>query len=176
MKLIVGLGNPGKKYKDTRHNAGFVALDEIRKAWELPEFESNKKFDAEISEGKRKEEKIILAKPQSFMNLSGQVVKSLMAFYKIAAGDILVIHDDLDIDLGSFKLSADSSSAGHNGVQSIFDELGTQAIRRVRVGIEGAEKKKDRIVPGDVFVLQDFSKEEIAIIKKLSEEIAKILD
>src|SRR5689334_19392192 len=143
MKLIIGLGNPGKQYENTRHNAGFIILDEIRKALDFPEFKFDNKFDAEISTGDYKLEaisyKLILAKPQSFMNLSGQAVKKIMDFYKIPVENIAVIHDDLDIELGKYKLSDDASAAGHNGVQSIIDHLGTQKFRRIRVGIEGAE-------------------------------------
>ena len=173
MKLIIGLGNPGKQYANTRHNAGFIILDEILKSLGFPEFSPNKKFEAEISETTIEGEKIILAKPQTFMNRSGQSLQSIMQFYKIAVEDIIVLHDDLDIILGEFKISVDSSSAGHNGVQSIFDTLGTQKIKRIRIGIEGAEKKLARIIPGDVFVLQNFSQEELEAVKKLSQEIAK---
>lgn len=175
MKLIIGLGNPGKQYENTRHNAGFVVLDEVAKLLSFSEFKLEKKFNAEICEGAVNGEKIILAKPQTFMNLSGQSVQSIMQFFKIPIEDLKVIHDDLDIELGKFKISTDSSSAGHNGVTSIFETLGTQKITRIRVGIEGAEKKKDRIIPGDVFVLQPFSTEELEIVKKISQDIAKNL-
>jgi PTH1 family peptidyl-tRNA hydrolase len=179
MRLIIGLGNPGKQYENTRHNAGFILLDEIQKAFSFPEFKFDGKFNAEISEGKSdvkgQMSKVILAKPQSFMNLSGTVVKALMDFYKIPLENISVIHDDLDINLGEYKISTDSSAAGHNGVQNIIDELGTQKFTRIRVGIEGADKKKDRIIPGDVFVLQPFSEEELEAIKKLAAEITNIL-
>lgn len=175
MKLIVGLGNPGKQYENTRHNAGFLLLDEIQKTLSFPAFEFNKKFNTEISEKGSGEEKIILAKPQTFMNLSGQGVQAIMIFYKIPIENLIVLHDDLDIEPGTFKLSTDSSAGGHNGVASIFETLGTQKIKRIRVGIEGCERKKERVIPGDVFVLQPFSNEEIESIKKLSAEIAKNL-
>lgn len=171
MKLIIALGNPGKQYENTRHNAGFIILDEIQKTEGFVEFQFNKKFNAEISENNFKGEKIILVKPQTFMNLSGQSVKTLMDFYKIAIEDIIVIHDDLDIDLGAFKISLDSSAGGHNGIQSIIDNLGTQKFKRIRVGIEGAEKKKDRLMSGSDFVLQKFSPEESETIKNLAKEI-----
>lgn len=175
MKLIIGLGNPTRQYENTRHNAGFIMLTEIQKIFSFPEFQFNKKFDAEISEGNIAGEKIILAKPQTFMNLSGQSVHEIAAFYKINIEDLILIHDDLDIDLGAFKISQDSSAGGHNGVSSIFDTLGTQKIKRIRIGIEGAEKKKNRIIPGDVFVLQSFSDEELEIVRKLAEKIASEL-
>ena len=175
MKLIIGLGNPGKQYESTRHNAGFIILDELKKSFSLPEFKFNKKFNAETSEGQASDSKIILAKPQTFMNQSGQSVKALLDFYKLEKEQIAVIHDDLDIDFGTVKISSDASAGGHNGIQSIIDNLGTQKFKRVRIGIEGSELKKNRLMSGSDFVLQKFSEEELETIKKLSEEIAKSL-
>lgn len=175
MKLIIGLGNPGKQYEKTRHNAGFIVLDEIQEKLNFPKFSENKKFEAQVSEGNVNGEKIILAKPQTFMNLSGKSVQAIMQFYKISPEEISVIHDDLDIELGKFKVSEDSSAAGHNGVTSIFDTLGTHKIKRIRIGIEGAEKKKDRLMSGSDFVLQNFSDEEIETIKNLSGEIKNFI-
>jgi PTH1 family peptidyl-tRNA hydrolase len=171
MKLIIGLGNPGEKYKNNRHNAGFIILDELKRDWNFPDFEFSKKFEAEISEGNIEEGKIIFAKPQTFMNNSGEAVRRIVSFYKLTSENILVIHDDLDINSGEFKVSTDSGPAGHNGVQDIIEKIGTQNFKRFRVGIEGAEKRKTRIVPGDVFVLQNFSEEELEKIKKLAKEI-----
>lgn len=171
MKLIIGLGNPTKRYEDTRHNAGFLILDEIQKELSFPEFQSSGKFEAEISEANIAGEKIILVKPQTFMNLSGKSVAAIMTFYKIPIEDLTVIHDDLDIELGAFKISTDSSAAGHNGVTSIFETLGTQKIKRIRIGIEGSEKKLERQMSGSDFVLQKFSEEELATVKNLSKEI-----
>jgi len=173
MKLIIALGNPGQQYENTRHNAGFIIADELQKSLGFSEFEKNSKFEALVCEKNLNGEKILLAKPQSFMNKSGQVVKKMLDFFKIPKENLTVLHDDLDIKLGSFKISTDSSAAGHNGVQSIIDDLGSQQFKRIRIGIEGAEKKKDRIIPGDVFVLQDFSAEELGVIKKLGEEISR---
>ncbi len=171
MKIIIALGNPGQQYENTRHNAGFIIADELQKSLGFSDFEKNSKFDALVCEKNLGGEKILLAKPQSFMNNSGQVVKKMLDFFKIPKENLMVLHDDLDIELGAFKISTDSSAAGHNGVQSIIDNLGSQQFKRIRLGIEGAEKKKDRIIPGEVFVLQDFSKEELEIIKKLAEKI-----
>jgi len=171
MKLIIGLGNPSKQYENTRHNAGFIMLDEIQKQLGFPNFEMHEKFKAEICEKNIAGEKIILTKPQTFMNLSGQSVSLISTFYKIPVENIVVIHDDLDIELGAFKISTDSSAGGHNGVISIFETLGTQKIKRIRVGIEGSEKKLERQMSGSDFVLQAFSPEELETVKKLSEEI-----
>ena len=175
MKIIIALGNPGQQYANTRHNAGFIIADELQKNLGFSGFEKNSKFDALVCEKNLGGEKIILAKPQSFMNNSGQVVRKMLDFFKIPKENLVVLHDDLDIELGSFKISLDSSAAGHNGVQSIIDNLGSQQFKRIRIGIEGAEKKKDRIIPGEVFVLQDFLPEELEIIKKLAAEIVREL-
>ncbi len=171
MKLVIGLGNPGEKYQKNRHNTGFIILDELKKNWNFSNFEFSKKFNADISEGIFEGDKIILAKPQTFMNNSGEAVQKIMSFYKLAPEDILVIHDDLDINFGESKISNDSGPAGHNGVQDIINKTGTQNFKRIRVGIEGEEKRKTRIIPGDVFVLQDFSVEELEKIKSLAKEI-----
>jgi peptidyl-tRNA hydrolase, PTH1 family len=181
MILIIGLGNPGKYYARTRHNVGFMMVDKLQEEWNFPEFEFNKKFDTEISEGKINpplppgegggEGKILLAKPQTFMNRSGEAVKKIMKFYKLKPSDIIVIHDDLDIDLGKFKISADSSAAGHRGVESIIDALGTKNFKRLRIGIEGTEMRKKRKIPGDKFVLKKFTESEK---KKVSELLTNI--
>lgn len=173
MKLIIALGNPGKQYENTRHNAGFIILDELRKKLEFPEFQENPKFEALICEKNLAGEKIIFAKPQTFMNRSGESAKKILDFYKIPKENLIVLHDDLDIDLGAFKISENSSAAGHNGVQSIIDQLGSQEFKRIRIGIEGAEKKKDRLLSGEAFVLQNFSQEELETIKELAEKISK---
>ncbi|MFA6973761.1 MAG: aminoacyl-tRNA hydrolase [Parcubacteria group bacterium] len=196
MKIIIGLGNPGKEYAGTRHNIGFVIVNKLQETWEFPEFEFNKKFDSEISEGfsvssRAKSaadevegstpEKILLLKPQTFMNLSGEVVRDILAFYKLTTADILVIHDDLDIALGKYKIATDSSSAGHNGVQNIIEQLGSQKFTRVRVGIGEATEEgaiKCRLGAHD-FVLDKFTTEEKekiqAIEKNVLEEIKKLL-
>jgi len=172
MNIIIGLGNPGDKYKKNRHNTGFVILDELKKYWDFPNFEFSKKFNAEISEGVFEGEKIIFAKPQTFMNNSGESVQKIISFYKLTPEDIIVVHDDLDINLGEFKISIDCGPAGHNGVQDIVDKIGTQNFKRIRIGIEGAEQRKIRVIPGNVFVLQDFSEEELGIVKNLVKELS----
>jgi PTH1 family peptidyl-tRNA hydrolase len=195
MLLIIGLGNPGKKYEKNRHNTGFIILEELRKLWDFPDFSLDKKFNAEISEkinpllplgegapfnpplpageGWGEGNKILIARPQTFMNNSGEAVKKIMDFYKLTPEDLIVIHDDLDINLGEFRIAADSSSAGHKGIEDIIEKLGTQEFKRIRIGIEGEEKRKDRKMPGDEFVLQNFSEEEYNQIKSLAPEIAK---
>lgn len=171
MKLIAALGNPGKEYLKTRHNAGFIVADDLANIHNFANFKLEKKFNAEISEGIINGEKFIIAKPQTFMNRSGQSVKAILDYYKIPLSELSVIHDDLDIDLGKYKISQDASAGGHNGVQSIIDQLGTQKFKRIRIGIEGAQKKQLRKIPGQTFVLADFTAEELEAIKKLAAEI-----
>lgn len=157
MKLIIGLGNPGKEYDHTRHNVGFLAVDNLCKQWSFAEFSQNKKFEAEISEGTVSGEKILLIKPSTFMNLSGVAVRKIMDFYKLSPADILVIQDDLDILFGTYRLATDSSSAGHNGIKSIIEHLGTQTFTRLRIGIKLAERCQ---LSAHDFVLAKFTPEE----------------
>ena len=163
MLLIIGLGNPGKEYEKTRHNISFVVLNKLMADLELDDWADNKKFRAEIAEGKIDKEKILLFKPQTFMNNSGQSVSAAAKFYKIKPADIWVIHDDLDLPLGKIKIQRDRSSAGHNGVQSIIDALSTQNFVRFRIGIAPAKPTKKS---GADFVLGRFSLAEAATLKK----------
>jgi peptidyl-tRNA hydrolase, PTH1 family len=173
MKLIVGLGNPGQKYAKTRHNIGFVFLDKLQAKWEFPAFALNKKLDAEISQSSYKGEKIILAKPQNFINLSGASVQKILAFHKLTPADLFVIHDDKDIVCGKYKLATNSSSAGHNGVQNIIDMLGTKEFKRMRIGIKNENENASapsKIETSD-FVLGKITKEELEEIEKNEKEI-----
>jgi len=183
MRLIIGLGNPGEKYVGTRHNVGFEFLDKLKKEWNFPNFEFSNKFNADISEGVSKgvelpigssTPKILLVKPQTFMNLSGSAVQDIMSFYKLSPDDILVIHDDKDIPLGEYRMATDSTSAGHNGVQNIIDQIGTQKFKRIRIGIGiksgfPSDLSAEALAKAEVFVLQKFSDEE-------KEKIEKVLD
>jgi len=179
MQIIVGLGNPGKKYKLTRHNIGFMAVDALAERLDLV-WQNNKKFLAEIA----KDNDIILVKPLTFMNNSGQAVQAILSFYKLLpkkfglltaqAADLssvlTVIHDDLDIDLGKYKISLNSRSAGHKGVESIIDRLKTKKFTRVRIGIKTNNLEK---IPPEKFVLQNFANQEKEIIDQL---ILKIIE
>ena len=173
MKLIVGLGNPGKQYEFTRHNAGFLALDFFLKDKEVISCQS--KFKAEICEYHDGREKIFFVKPQSFMNLSGGVVSQLLSFYKLdAEKDLLVVHDDKDVVFGKIKTTQESGGAGHNGVQNIIDELGSRKFHRIRIGVESREA--DSPMPTDEFVLQRFSKEELEELEaNLFSETSKLI-
>ena len=176
MKIIVGLGNPGQEYTNTRHNVGFTMLDKIQQEFGFPDFEFNKKFNAEISTGVYKlrttNQKLILVKPQTFMNLSGTAVRSLLDFFKLTPDDIIVIQDDLDLALGTYKIATDSRSAGHNGVQNLIDQLGTQKFTRLRIGIgeTTTDEPLCRLGAHD-FVLDKFSETETEKLKKISDDI-----
>ncbi len=176
MKLIIGLGNPGEEYKKTRHNAGFLAVDAIKTNFQFSIFNFQSIFNAQISNGIFEDEKVVLLKPQTFMNESGKAVRAVLDYYKIDIKDIIVIHDDLDIPLGEYKISRNKNSGGHKGVQSVIDYLGTKDFTRIRIGIEVENRK----TPTEKFVLEKFSKDEMEIIEKVidevSEEIAKLLN
>ncbi len=152
--LIVGLGNPGKKYEKTRHNVGFRVIDEL--------------------ECKILNNNIVFLKPDSFMNNSGKIVREYLAYEKMSPENLIVIHDDIDLPFETVKVSKDSSSAGHKGVQSIIDELKTKDFVRIRIGIKPTHE-----VNTTDFVLKNFGKAEEEklpeIIKKAVEEISKLL-
>jgi PTH1 family peptidyl-tRNA hydrolase len=172
MKLIIGLGNPGKDYEKTRHNIGFMALDEIARAFRFEDFKMNEKFESEIATGNIGDIKIILVKPQTFMNSSGRAVQKIINFYKIDLKDLIVIHDDLDINAGDFRLAFDSRSAGHKGVQSIIDLIGSKEFNRIRIGIKIENQK----VPTEKFVLSNFSKNEKAKTESVISELPRIIE
>lgn len=146
MKLIVGLGNPGKKYAKTRHNIGFMVVDALaeglKKEWSMSNWELSKKFNAEVRGGAVHNEQLILAKPMTFMNDSGQAVQLLAHFYKLTPSDIVVVHDDKDLPFGTVKTHFNRGDAGHNGVRSIIEHIGTNEFTRVRIGIASENQKK----------------------------------
>lgn len=142
MKLIIGLGNPGKDYSETWHNLGFMAIDKFRELNDFNKFKKDAKLLSEISSGKIGREKIILAKPQTFMNNSGQGVSTISHYFHIPPEGIIVIHDDVDLPLGKIRISFDSSAGGHNGIKSIIESLGTKKFTRVRIGIKTDKLEK----------------------------------
>jgi PTH1 family peptidyl-tRNA hydrolase len=133
VKIIVGLGNPGREYATTRHNLGFMVIDEI--ARRLPPVERRNRFRAEVLEIFASGEKIILLKPQTYMNLSGVSVREAMRWYRIPAEETLVVADDIDLVFGAIRMRASGGSGGHNGLKSIIAEIGTEAFPRLRMGI-----------------------------------------
>lgn len=133
MKVIVGLGNPGKKYEKTRHNAGFIVIDELAKKLGCTSFTD--KFKAKVCETFVGSEKVILIKPQTYMNLSGESVSAVVDYYDIYLDDLLVITDDKDMEVGQLRIRLKGSSGGQNGIKSIIQHLGTQEFSRLKVGI-----------------------------------------
>ena len=132
MKVIVGLGNPGPQYAETRHNIGFLLVDLLA---EVNKLQFRAKFQGLWSEGNIEGERIFLLKPQTFMNLSGRSVRELINFYKISGDDLLIVHDDMDLSLGKIRLRDQGSAGGHNGIKSILAELGTERFGRLKLGV-----------------------------------------
>ncbi|HZW83012.1 MAG TPA: aminoacyl-tRNA hydrolase [Candidatus Deferrimicrobium sp.] len=164
MKMLVGLGNPGGQYAATRHNVGFMAIEHIAKSKGTP-FKG--KFQSELGEITLAEEKVILLKPQTFMNLSGRAVREAMNWYKLTHEDIVIIYDDMDLPFGKIRLREQGSPGGHNGIKSLIAELGTQNFPRVRVGIGRPPQAWD---PAD-YVLGNFSAQEHSELPQVLDNI-----
>lgn len=176
IRLIIGLGNPGKEYENTRHNAGFFFIDEAAKYFKIDNFTIKKNLRSEIAEtycdltenstrakkpiGKRK---LILAKPQTFMNKSGEAIIVLSKFYKIKPENILIVHDDIDIFWGDFKFSFGRSSAGHKGAESAIKYLRTKNFWRLRIGIQDPRRAK---IKADKVILKKLSIVELNFLNK----------
>ena len=156
MKLVIGLGNVGKEYQNTRHNVGFMVLDSF-----VNDFTLEKKFQAYIKKDCIDGVDVLFVKPTTFMNLSGIAVRKLVDYYKISIEDILVIQDDMDLPFGKYRCKIDSSSGGHNGIKSIIDSLGTTHFARLKIGISH-DLKGDTVQ----YVLGNFSKEEMAFLSQ----------
>jgi len=164
MKLIVGLGNPGKEYNDTRHNAGFIILEKFLEK-KSGEWGNEAKGNAIVSRLKLSGEDIILALPQSYMNLSGEVVLELLHWYKLSIADLIVVHDELDIPFGTVQVKKNIGAAGHNGIKSIIEKLKSEDFVRVRVGIGQSDQK----TPSEKYVLERFNEEQIRKMPEISD-------
>lgn len=186
MILIIGLGNPGEKYANTRHNIGFMVVDKLaRKLLPLgkTEWRFNKKFNSQLSIIAKRQaplinSQLILAKPLTMMNASGFAVAKLAHFYKIKTENLLVVHDDLDLSLGKVKMVVGHGSAGHHGIDSIAEHLGTNEFVRFRIGIGHPPKGDSRnINRGEVidYVLEDFSGKEAVEAKKAVKKTVKAI-
>ncbi len=207
MKLIVGLGNPGKDYQDTRHNAGWLVLDALATKLGVGEWQTKKDLEVDLIEilvpppprqgGEIPAQgKLLLAKPITFMNNSGRAVESVRAYYKLETADIIVVHDELDLPLGTIRTRFGGTSAGHNGVGSLIHHLGTEEFWRVRIGIgpgDASEQHPEGVVilpagrqaptrPGVTprtdatdYVLDRFSHEERAVLDRVVDETASRL-
>ena len=160
MKLLVGLGNPGPKYALTRHNAGFILLDllliEQGFAWQ------GTKFDAVFAKGSLLGHDVCFLKPQTFVNLSGRSVAQAMRFYKMTPSEVVIIHDELDLEFGKVKAKLNGGHGGHNGIRSIIQDCGSQDFRRVKIGI-GRPQAADSVISN--WVLESFSEQELKILK-----------
>lgn len=176
-KLIIGLGNPDKEYTDTRHNIGFMFIDYLAGKFGADDFEFNKKLNSFVAKAKSDKTALVLIKPQTYVNKTGEAVAKLKNFYKSKPEDIIVAQDDLDIDFGSCKNSFGKNSGGHKGVESVIKSLRTKNFWRVRFGVstrnlkkarQESDKKRDEFVRD--FVLSKFSKGEMEKIKDLFKE------
>ena len=166
MKLIVGLGNPGNDYKDTRHNVGFLVLDSYLNTSDWKE-----KFNALYHEERINGEKVVFVKPLTYMNLSGDAVGQFVNYFDIDLNDILVIHDDLDLTFGTYKLKKNSSAGGHNGIKSIINRLCSDSFARLKIGIS-----HDKSIDTKDYVLGKFSKSEKDKLIEMQKDFAKIIE
>ncbi|MEO1620561.1 MAG: aminoacyl-tRNA hydrolase [Cyanobacteria bacterium J06632_3] len=142
-RLIVGLGNPGVKYDRTRHNIGFEILDALAKSFPDVSLSANKRFQGDVGEFRSAGERTVLLKPTTYMNKSGQSVRALVDWYKLAPADVLVVYDDMDLPVGKLRMRLSGGPGGHNGMKSIISHLGTKAFPRLRVGVGAADKSVD---------------------------------
>lgn len=177
IKLIIGIGNPDEQYKDTRHNVGFMMVDYVAKKNDFDDFEMNKKLNALTTKGKLEDSSMILTKPQTYVNKTGEAAIKLKNFYKVKPEQILVIQDDLDIPFGNTKISFEKNSGGHKGIESIMKALKTKKFYRLRIGLakpalqkarQQSDKKRDEFVVK--MVLSKFSPSEQEEIKKIFKE------
>jgi PTH1 family peptidyl-tRNA hydrolase len=167
MHVFAGLGNPGKNYETTRHNIGFMAIDQLASEWNISMDKS--KFNGQIGTGIVAGEKVLLIKPLTYMNLSGECVRPVLDYYDIPTSRLTVIYDDLDLPLGKIRLRTKGSAGGHNGIKSLIQHLGTQEFDRIRLGIgrpEGSMKVVD-------YVLGKFTKEELSVTDDVIKKTVK---
>jgi PTH1 family peptidyl-tRNA hydrolase len=178
MKLLVGLGNPGKKYRKTRHNLGFMVLDALLQELE-PVEKTGWKKDQNSNSLIAKINDLILVKPQTMMNASGFALSTLARFYKIKPEDIWVIHDDVDLPLGKIKIRLGGAAAGHHGVESVIEKLGTDKFVRFRLGIshpkEKLKIKEQKLKSVEKYVLTEFDFEETSEVKMMVKKIVKAI-
>ena len=167
MKLIVGLGNPGEKYQNTRHNAGFVTLDALSKKLEGSWHEDTQ---AQIFNSQINGEKVILLKPLTFMNLSGKEINKTMIKNNISAENLIIVYDDIDIPFGALRVRKGGGSAGHNGIESIIEEIGTDNFIRMRIGISASPQTP--LTDAADFVLEEFTSEEKKKLGEITEDVA----
>lgn len=170
MKCIVGLGNPGTQYNHTRHNIGFMAIDRLSAAWDISVH--RRKWEGETGEGWVRGEKVVLCKPQTYMNRSGMTVRPLCDYFKITMDNLVVIYDDLDLPLGQIRLRLKGSAGGHNGMKSIIQHLGTEEFKRIRIGI-GRPNASHSVTD---YVLQPFAEHEEEPIAAALERVVEAVN
>lgn len=174
MKLICGLGNPEKKYLATRHNLGFMFIDAFADKQDFPAFKvQGKNLISEKGEGIKK---VILIKPQTFMNLSGEAVREVLDYYKMDLKDLSLVYDDVDLPLGTLRFREKGSAGTHNGMKSVVENLGTGKFSRLRMGIESRGVTAAQTLSLYDFVLSHFLEEEQPIVKKMIEEAVMLLE
>jgi PTH1 family peptidyl-tRNA hydrolase len=169
--LIVGLGNPGEEYANTRHNAGFMCVDDFAKRNNFDPWIAKKDMKCELAQATLGDTRVILCKPQTFMNLSGEAVQAVQHFYKLSNGQTIVVHDELDINFGQVRMRVGGSAAGNNGIKSVTQHIG-EDYGRVRVGI--GPKTHEQMDSAD-FVLEDFSKQQQEHLPAMKREVGAIL-
>lgn len=160
MWAVIGLGNPGRRYAQTRHNVGFAFVKKLARHWEVRL--KKRKFSAKIAELRRNEEKLVLAQPQTYMNQSGLAVLQILDGYEIKPENIVVVYDDLDIPLGQIRVRKEGSSGTHKGMSSVIQEIGTQSFPRIRIGIGPVADREE----ATRYVLAPFAKKEIPILER----------
>lgn len=169
--MIVGLGNPGKDYQYTRHNIGFMCVDQLAKDYELKIDQHNKKVKALLGEGEIEGKRVILVKPQTYMNESGRAVRPLADYYKIPPEQILAIVDDLDTPLGTLRIRMKGGAAGQNGMRSLIQHLGTEEFPRIRFGIDRPPGK----MPPASYVLHPFIPAEVPLVEETIHRVVKAI-
>ncbi len=165
--LIVGLGNPGRKYRQNRHNVGFLAVDQLARRLGLTF--SRVQSQALLTSAHRGDQKILLAKPQTYMNLSGRAVRGLVRFFRVPLNHLLVVYDELDLPFGVLRMRPAGGAGGHQGMRSVIQELGSNEFPRLRVGVGRPPGRMDPAA----YLLQDFSKEEMELLPPILEEAAE---
>lgn len=169
MFIIAGLGNPGKKYENTRHNMGFLTIDRLAEKYNI---RTDKiKFKSLVGEGRIAGQKVVLIKPQTYMNLSGEAIREVMAFYKLEPENLIVIYDDLDIPTGSLRIRKSGSAGTHNGMKSVVYQLQSDQFPRIRIGI-GSDRRGDIID----FVVGNVSSEEKAVLEETIDQSVKAIE
>lgn len=168
--LIAGLGNPGKKYENTRHNIGFWVVDELARRYSLSFGKTERK--AVTADGMMREKRVLLAKPQTYMNASGEAVRALVDFYQIDVANVIAIYDEIDLPLGTLRMRAKGSAGGHNGIKSIIQHLGTQEFSRIRCGVS---RPPGRMNAAD-YVLAPFAGDDVITARILTERAADAVE